>query len=157
MLGRGMVINKFRGDRSLLEPGLEFLEKKSGVPVVGVVPYFQDIRLPEEDAVALEQPQPDRNDACINIAVIRLPHISNFDDFDPLKEQERVNLYYVDSPEQIDGADLIILPGTKTTVADLDWLVSRGLDKKILRLYKRGTLIIGIWGGYLMLGWHVLD
>ncbi len=156
-LVRGLVINKFRGDRSLLEPGLGFLEKKSGVPVIGVVPYFQDIRLPEEDAVALEQRQPDRNDAWINIAVIRLPHISNFDDFDPLKEQERVNLHYVNAPEQIDGADLVILPGTKTTIADLDWLVSRGLDKKILQLYKHGAFIVGICGGYQMLGERILD
>lgn len=156
-LVRGLVINKFRGDLSLLGSGLEFLEKKAGVPVVGVIPYFHDIRLPEEDAVALEQCKPNRQDAWIDIAVVRLPHISNFDDFDPFKEQERVNLHYVDAPEQMDNADLVILPGSKTTAADLDWLVSRGLDKKILQLYERGTFVIGICGGYQMLGERIFD
>ena len=156
-LVRGLVINKFRGDRSLLEPGLEFIENESKIPVVGVIPYFRDIRLPEEDAVALEQRQPDRQGAGINIAVVRLPHISNFDDFDPLEEQEQVNLHYVDSPEQVDDADLVILPGSKTTAADLDWLVSRGLDRKILQVYERGAFIIGICGGYQMLGERIFD
>lgn len=154
---RGLVINKFRGDRSLLKPGLEFLENEARIPVVGVIPYFRDIRLPEEDAVALERRQSDRQDAWINIAVVRLPHISNFDDFDPLEEQEHVNLSYVDSPEQMDSADLVILPGSKTTTADLDWLVSRDLDKKILQLYEHGAFIIGICGGYQMLGERIVD
>jgi len=151
------VINKFRGDLSLLESGLKYLEDKARIPVVGVLPYFRDIRLPEEDAVALEQRQPGREGAWINIAVVRLPHISNFDDFDLLEEQEHVNLHYVDSPEQMDDADLVILPGSKTTAADLDWLVARKLDKKILQLYERGAFIIGICGGYQMLGERILD
>jgi len=156
-LVRGLVINKFRGDRSLLGSGLEFLKEKSGVPVVGVIPYFQDIRLPEEDAVALEQCKPNRQGAWIDIAVVRLPHISNFDDFDPFKQQERVNLHYVDTPEQMDNADLVILPGSKTTTADLDWLASKGLDNKILELHERGAFIIGICGGYQMLGKCIFD
>jgi adenosylcobyric acid synthase len=156
-LVRGLLINKFRGDRSLLEPGLEFLENESGIPVLGVIPYFRDIRLPEEDAVALDQRQPGRREGEINVAVVRLPHISNFDDFDPLEEQEQVSLRYVDSPEQLDGADLVILPGTKATAADLDWLVSRGLDKKILQVYERGAFVIGICGGYQMLGQNISD
>jgi len=154
---RGLVINKFRGDLSLLEPGLSFLENKSRIPVIGVVPYFRDIKLPEEDSVALDRRQQGRQHASIDIAVIRLPHISNFDDFDPLEQQERVNLHYVDSPEQMDNADLVILPGSKTTAADLDWLVSRGLDEKIRQLHERGAFIIGICGGYQMLGERILD
>jgi len=156
-LVQGLVINKFRGDRSLLEPGLQFLEKQGGVPVVGVIPYFQDIRLPEEDAVALDRRQPGRQGAWVDVAVVRLPHISNFDDFDPLAEQEQVNLHYVDAPEEMDAADLVILPGSKATGADLDWLVSRGLDKKIRQLHERGAFIIGICGGYQMLGKRILD
>lgn len=156
-LVQGLVINKFRGDRSLLEPGLKFLKRESRIPVIGVIPYFQDIRLPEEDAVALEQYRPGWHGARIKIAVVRLPHISNFDDFDPLEMQECVTLQYVDSPEQLDDADLVILPGTKTTVADLDWLVTRGLGGKILQVYEHGAFIIGVCGGYQMLGESIFD
>jgi adenosylcobyric acid synthase len=156
-LVRGLVINKFRGDFSLLEPGVRILEQKAGVPVVGVIPYFRDIKLPEEDSVALERRQPGRRGAWINVAVIKLPHISNFDDFDPLEEQELVNLHYVDAPQQMGEADLVILPGSKTTAADLDWLVSTGLDEEILQLHERGAFIIGICGGYQMLGERILD
>ncbi|MFC2067489.1 cobyric acid synthase [Chloroflexota bacterium] len=156
-LVRGLVINKFRGDCSLLEPGLGLLESKAKVPVLGVIPYFNDIRLPEEDSVMLEWHQPKRQDTEINIAVVRLPHISNFDDFDPLAEPEHVNLYYVDTPEQMDDADLVILPGSKTTVSDLDWMLSRGLGSKILELHERGAFIIGICGGYQMLGQYIFD
>jgi len=154
---RALVINKFRGDRALLEPGLGFLEKKAGIPVAGVVPYFRDIHIAQEDSVTLEQPESRQGTAQIDVAVIRLPHISNFDDFDPLDREEGVRVRYVGSAESLNHPDLVILPGSKTTVADLGWLNSSGLARRITELYERGFFIIGICGGYQMLGRYIND
>jgi adenosylcobyric acid synthase len=154
---KALVINKFRGDPKLLEPGLKFLEKKAGIPVAGVIPYFHDIQIAQEDSVALEQLKPRQNPAQIDIAVIRLPHISNFDDFDPLDKENGVRVRYVNSVENLDHPDLIILPGSKTTVADLSWLKESGLARHISELYQRGAFIIGICGGYQMLGRYIND
>jgi len=153
---KALVINKFRGDRKLLEPGLKFLEKKSGIPVAGVIPYFHDIHIAQEDSVALERLKP-QGAAQTDIAVIRMPHISNFDDFDPLAQEKGVRVRYVDSIENLNHPDLIILPGSKTTVADLGWLNSSGLARRITELYQRGVFIIGICGGYQMLGSSIND
>lgn len=117
---KALVINKFRGDRALLEPGLRFLETKAGVPVAGVLPYFQNLYIAQEDSVSLEEMKSPEKSPTIDIAVIRLPHISNFDDFDPLNSEEGVRVRYVNSVESINHPDLIIIPGSKTTMADLD-------------------------------------
>jgi adenosylcobyric acid synthase len=154
---RALVINKFRGDKKLLEPGLEFLEKKAGIPVAGVIPYFHDIRIAQEDSVSLEQLKPKESPAQIDIAVIRLPHISNFDDFDPLDKENGVRVRYVSSVEGLNHPDLIILPGSKTTVSDLNWLKANGLADKIAELHHYGAFIIGICGGYQMLGRYIND
>jgi adenosylcobyric acid synthase len=154
---KALVINKFRGDQKLLEPGLKFLEKKAGIPVAGVIPYFHDIHIAQEDSVTLEQLKPRQSPAHIDIAVIRLPHISNFDDFDPLDKENGVRVRYVNSVESLDHPDLIILPGSKTTVADLGWLNSSGLARRITELYQQGAFIIGICGGYQMLGRYIND
>ena len=154
---KALVINKFRGDLALLEPGLRFLERKAGIPVAGVIPYFDDIHIAQEDSVALEQRKPQQGTAQINVAVIRMPHISNFDDFDPLDKEEEVRVRYVDSIENLNHPDLIILPGSKTTVADLDWLKASGLAHRVTELYQRGVFIVGICGGYQMLGTHIHD
>jgi adenosylcobyric acid synthase len=156
-LVKALVINKFRGDRRLLEPGLKFLEKKAGIPVAGVIPYFHDIQIAQEDSVALEQLKPRQSPAQIDIAVIRLPHISNFDDFDPLDKENGVRVRYVNSVESLDHPDLIILPGSKTTVSDLVWLKASGLANRITELYQRGAFIIGICGGYQMMGRYIND
>jgi len=154
---KAFVINKFRGDKNLLEPGLRFLERRTGVPVAGVIPWFNDIRVAEEDALGLEPPQPGSSSAEVDIAVIQLPHLSNFDDFDPLQEEAGVSLRYVASSHQLGNPDVVILPGSKTTVADLKWLRQHSLDKHITDLHRLGAFVIGICGGYQMLGQKILD
>ena len=153
------IINKFRGDISLLEPGLVWLEERTGKPVLGVVPYYNDIEIAEEDSVSLEQRQQlkSQTDYVLDIAVMGLPHISNFDDFDPLKREPGVRLRYVESRDSLGEPDLIILPGTKTTMADLWWLHERGFAAEIRRQADAGTPVIGICGGYQMMGRRILD
>jgi adenosylcobyric acid synthase len=155
---KAFVINKFRGDISLLKPGLDFLENRTGIPVAGVVPYYNDIQIAEEDSVALER----RRDASaadnkIDIAVIRLPHVSNFDDFDALENEADVSLRYASKKASLGNPDLIIIPGTKTTVEDLEYLRSSGLAKAIIDQAKARTPVIGICGGYQMLGQRIFD
>lgn len=156
---KAFIINKFRGDVTLLEPGLRFLEERTGIPVAGVVPYFHDIHIPEEDAVSLEERvrMKSKNDYLLDVAVIGLPHISNFDDFDPLKRENGVRLRYVEPNDKLGEPDLIIIPGSKTTVADLEYLRRMGLAEEITTLYRRGTYVIGICGGFQMLGQGILD
>ena len=156
---RGFVINKFRGDLSLLTPGLTWLENRTGIPVVGVVPYYRDIHIPEEDSVSLEERRrmKEQDTYLLDIVVIGLPHISNFDDFDPLKLEEGVRLRFVESNDSLGDPDLIILPGTKTTMADLEWLRGQGFDAGIRGLWGKGTPVLGICGGYQMLGRRIMD
>jgi adenosylcobyric acid synthase len=156
---RGFVINKFRGDPSLLEPGPAQLEAITGVPTLGVVPYFRDIQLPDEDSLGLpaSSAADGSPDAAVDIAVIRLPHIANFDDMDPLRRTPGVRVRFVDAPETFGTPDLIVLPGTKTTVADLAWLRQRGLAAEIAARRAAGTPILGICGGFQMLGRRIRD
>ena len=155
---KGFVINKFRGDISLLTDGLTWLEERTGTPVVGVVNYFRDIHIPEEDSVALDLPprHADSNNV-LDIAVVQVPHISNFDDFDPLARESSVTLRYVNSPEQLGAPDLVVLPGTKTTIADLAWMEDRGLADAVRNAHRAGSAVIGICGGYQMLGTLIQD
>lgn len=152
---KALVINKFRGDISLLKPGLEFLEQRTGIPVAGVLPYLRDIYIPDEDSVSLDERPKERGDGRLKVAVVRFPHISNFDDFDPLKRD--ADLWYVTSTQGLGDPALIILPGTKSTVADMEWLRGTGLAGEILRLWENGAFIIGVCGGYQMLGERLLD
>ncbi len=154
---KGFVINKFRGDESLLTDGLTWLEERTGIPVAGVVHHFRDIHIPEEDSVALDLPSPMTADPVLDIAVVQLPHISNFDDFDVLAREPGVSLRYVDSPASLGRPDLVILPGTKTTIPDLDWMNSRGLTRAVESLRQQGAAVLGICGGYQMLGTRILD
>ena len=153
------IINKFRGDVSLLEPGLVWLEERTGKPVLGVVPYYRDIEIAEEDSVSLERREQSMflGDYVLDIAVISLPHISNFDDFDPLNREPGVRLRYVENRDSLGEPDLIILPGTKTTMADLWWLREQGIAAEIQRQAQSGTPVIGICGGYQMMGRRILD
>ena len=158
-LVRGLVVNKFRGDPALFVDGVSILEEKAGVPVLGVVPYLHDLYLPEEDAVAIDQ-EGDLSgglDEATDIAVIHLPCIANFDDFDPLATEPGVRLRYVDTAEGLGQPDAIILPGTKSTVADLEWLHRRGLAKRLVDFAEAGGAVVGICGGYQMLGESILD
>ncbi|MFN3476518.1 MAG: cobyric acid synthase [Candidatus Methylomirabilales bacterium] len=155
---KGFIINKFRGDPTLLQPGLVFLEERTGVPVLGVLPYLRDLRLPAEDSVSLESaPTCSDPSALLDIAVIHLPRISNFDDFEPLIQEPGVSVRYVHRLEQLASPDLIILPGTKSTASDLLFLEKSGLAQEVRTKAGQGVPIIGICGGYQLLGERVLD
>ena len=154
---KAFVINKFRGDPSLLTDGLDMLEARTGIPVAGVVHYFQNIHIPEEDSVALDLPIRSSADALLDIAVIKLPHVSNFDDFDPLARENGVTLRYAESPAELGRPDMAILPGTKTTMADLAWMESQRLTGALRDLHSQGTAVVGICGGYQMLGEKLYD
>ena len=156
---KGFIINKFRGDASLLTDGLTMLEDRTGIPVAGVVHHYRDIHIPEEDSVALDIPlrSGGNGQAALDVAVIQLPHISNFDDFDPLAREPGVSLRYVSRTDELGKPDLVILPGSKTTIPDLAWMNSRGLGRAVQELHGRGTAIVGICGGYQMLGQRLYD
>jgi adenosylcobyric acid synthase len=156
-LVHGFVINKFRGDLSLLQPGLDFLVQHTGTPVLGVVPYLPRLRIAEEDAVALERPVAEESTGTLQVVVARLPYIANFDDFDLLAAEPSVRLRYVDAPDQIVSPDLIILAGSKSTAADLQFLRASGMADRIVALAERGTPVLGICAGYQMLGERICD
>lgn len=157
---KGIIINKFRGDKTLLTPGIDFLEKRTGIKVLGIVPYFKDIKIPEEDSVSLEGAQSKESKTKkLDIAVIHLPHISNFTDFDALEREPDVILRYVRRREELDSPDIIIIPGTKNTIADLLYLRNSRLAQRIVSIITSNgsTLLIGICGGYQMLGKKIHD
>ena len=153
---RGFVLNKFRGEIDLLKPGFETLQNMTGAPMLGVLPYIEGLRLPEEDSVSLSHVTRDRTKP-VTVAVLRLPRISNFTDFEPLQVNPMVNVIYAHHKEDLEGADLVILPGTKNTVADLEWLRENEMDSSIRDLSRQGRPIIGICGGYQMLGKKIHD
>ena len=153
----GFLINRFRGDRRLLEPGLEMLTARTGVPVLGVVPFIRERLVPAEDSLDLEHMAGTVRDARIEVAVIGLPRIANFDDFEPLAEEPGVRVRFVRSAAELGDAHLVILPGTKTTVADLTWLYESGLAAAIREVAAAGRPVIGICGGFQMLGQRVAD
>ncbi len=155
---KGVIINKFRGDITLLQSGLEQIESLTGVPVLGVMPWL-DIDLEDEDGVALQNGKygPATGGQVLDIAVIQLPHIANFTDFNALAAQPDVGLRYVSHPAALAGADLVILPGSKNTLGDLHWLQQSGLAAALLARHQAEVPIIGICGGYQMLGKHIID
>ena len=154
---KGIIINKFRGDMRLFAEGRKMLEDICGIPVLGVVPYFKDIYIEEEDSVSLEKKQRELAEGKVNIAVVLLRHISNFTDFDTLERDSRVNLFYTNNVSDIQRADIIILPGTKATLDDLLELRRSGCAQAIQRAHRDGKMVIGICGGYQMLGQTVSD
>lgn len=155
---RGLIVNKFRGDPTLFTDGIAILEARGGVPVLGVIPYVADHGIPEEDAVAIEaQNRTASAPGAVDIAVIALPRIANFDDFDPLAAEPDVRVRYVSRPAEIGQPDAVIIPGTKSTIADLNWLHSSGLADCIRQLAEAGAAVVGICGGYQMLGARVAD
>lgn len=176
-LVRGLVVNKFRGDFALFSDGVQILEEKGNVPVLGVVPYLRNLNLPDEDAVSVEDAlhkfEPLRRGdteegnkelrdsvppwSGLDIVVLALPRISNFDDFDPLKAESGVTLRYVSSTSEFGHPHAVIIPGTKSTIADLDWLRQTGLAEAVTKFAKNGGAVVGICGGYQMLGEAIAD
>lgn len=152
---KGTVVNKFRGDRAILQPGIEILEKLCGVPVAGVVPYMH-LDIDDEDSLSTRfDGSAGRKD--IDIAVIKLPRISNFTDLAPLERFANVSVRYIEKPDKLMEPDMIVIPGTKSTIADLQWLRQSGLEAAILHAHDRGAIVFGICGGYQMLGKTVHD
>jgi adenosylcobyric acid synthase len=164
----GFVVNKFRGDPSLLGDGLARLEQRSGVPTLGVLPYVHDVALDAEDSLALDRRRPrpaasspdsDNGPAApaLDVAAVRFPRIANFTDLDALALEPAVGVRLVDHPAALGDPDLVVLPGTKATVSDLGWLRGRGLDRAVEAARRRGSAVLGICGGYQMLGRVVVD
>jgi len=157
----GFVVNKFRGDRTLLEPGLEELTRLTGRPVYGVLPWHPDLWLDSEDALDLAGRRSvdgaSRTDPPLRVAVVRLPRISNFTDVDALGLEPGVDVVFASDPRTLADADLVVLPGTRATIADLAWLRSRGLDRAVLAHAAAGRAVLGICGGFQMLGRRISD
>ncbi len=157
-LVKGLIINKFRGDVSLFTSAVEFLEEKTGKPVLGVIPYIEQLGIDDEDSVSLEDKQESSSQTGdIRIAVIQLPKISNFTDFDSLNGETDVSVTYVQEGEALSAYDLIILPGSKNTVEDMQWLRQSGMEQHIQQALQQGTPVVGICGGYQMLGQWIHD
>ena len=157
-LVRAFVINKFQGDSSLLDSGIRFLEERTGIPTLGVVPYLLDWRGDEEDSLGIEnRRRGEPTSASLQIVVVRLPFISNYTDFDVLLDEDDIWVRYAVSPEELDEAAAIILPGTKSPIDDLRWLRERGLAEAIIGKATAGVPVVGICGGYQMLGKTILD
>lgn len=148
----GFIVNKFRGDASLLTPGLQELELRTGVRVLGVVPWVSDVLPPAEDSLDLEDVTFAGGVPALDVAVVRLPRIANFDDFEPLAREPRVRLRFTRKATDVAGADFIVLPGSKSTIADLAWLRESGMADAILDAARRDRPVLGICGGYQMLG-----
>ena len=154
---KGIIINKFRGDLRLFDEGRRMLEDLCGIPVLGVVPYFKDIHIEEEDSVALAQKSWQLEAGKVNVAVIMLKHLSNYTDFDALERDPRIHLFYTNNVDDILKADIIILPGSKSTLDDLYELRRNGCAQAIVRASREGTTVLGICGGYQMMGVEVCD
>lgn len=153
---KGVIINKFRGDKTILEPGIKMLEDIIKIPVLGVIPYTY-LKLEDEDSLSSSFNNKRSKSKPIDVAVIYLPHISNFTDFNMFETQEDVNLRYVRRGEAIGETDMVIIPGSKNTISDLMYLKESGLDIEIHKLQKQGKLIWGVCGGYQMLGQKIYD
>lgn len=154
---KGILVNKFRGDIRLFESGIKMLEELCGIPVVGVVPYYKDIYIEEEDSLALATKSVQAERGKVNIAVVLLRHLSNFTDFNALERDSRVHLFYTNNTEELAKADIIILPGSKSTLSDLYELRRNGVAQAVIRAHREGATVLGICGGYQLMGREVFD
>jgi adenosylcobyric acid synthase len=154
---KGILINKFRGDIRLFESGVKMLEELCGIPVVGVVPYYKDIYIEEEDSLALATKSVQTEQGKVNIAVVLLRHLSNFTDFNVLERDPRVHLFYTNNVDELSKADIILLPGSKSTLADLHELRRNGVAQAVIRAHREGATVMGICGGYQIMGQEVCD
>ena len=156
-LVKGILINKFRGDLRLFESGIKMLEDLCGIPVLGVIPYYKDIVIEEEDSVSLATKSLEAEQGKVNIAIVLLRHLSNFTDFNALEQDPRVHLFYTNNTRELAKADIIILPGSKNTIDDLAELRRNGVASALLRARREGATVLGICGGYQMMGREILD
>ena len=154
---KGILINKFRGDARLFEDGKQMLEDLTGLPVVGILPYFRNIYIEQEDSVVLSSKYKSAVKGKINVAVILLKRLSNFTDFDRMENDSRVNLFYTNDPAEISKSEIVIIPGSKNTIDDLLYIKNNGVAKAIYEVQKAGKTVIGICGGYQMLGQTIED
>jgi adenosylcobyric acid synthase len=154
---KGIIINKFRGDIRLFDSGRQMLEDICGVPVLGVLPYFKNIHIEEEDSVSLDFKSRHAEADKVNIAVVLLRHMSNFTDFYSLENDARVHLFYTNNVDELAKADVIVVPGSKSTIDDLRELRRNGCAQAILQAYRNGATVLGICGGYQILGQEVID
>ncbi len=156
---KAFIINKFRGDVTLVYPGPEMLQERTGIPTLGVLPYFTNIHLPEEDSLATENQLDSgvNSKVYLDVVIPRIPHMSNTDDFDRLRDDPRLRVRIVSKPSEYGAPDLIVLPGSKTTIKDLLWLNESGLSDLIVQSLSEGAAVIGICGGFQMLGSVIKD
>ena len=157
---QGIIINRFRGDPTLFDEGIEFIEKKTGLPVLGLIPFFRHIKIDSEDGLPLDvliDPIETLQQDKINIAVLRLPHISNFTDFNPLECEPDVRLHYLSNPRILNGYNVVILPGTKNVRSDMGWLQETGWATLLKSYVADDGKIGGVCGGYQMLGKSIKD
>ncbi len=152
---KGILINKFRGDIRLFEPGIKMLQDLCGIPVLGVIPYYNDIYIEDEDSVMLHTKNICSHQGKVNVAIVLLRHMSNFTDFNVLELNENVHLYYTNNTDEIEKADVILIPGTKNTISDLSDIRKNGVAKSIKKAHKSGATVVGICGGYQMMGIEV--
>jgi adenosylcobyric acid synthase len=153
----GVIINKFRGDISLFEDGIHWLEKKTGIPVIGVLPYLENHMIDGEDSLSLNNQFPDRKKGNLDIAVIQLPFISNYSDLEPFLYEEDVSIRWVKQASEFGNPDAVIIPGTKSTINDLNTLKDKQIDRLIQKHIENGGYVIGICGGYQILGEEIID
>ncbi len=154
---KGVLINKFRGDLKLLETGLRFLEDRTGIPTIGVLPWQENLGVPQEDAAMLAEIARPAADAPLTIGVIHLPCISNYTDFEALDDEPDVAVHYLSDPAIAPHLDVLVIPGTKSTVADLNWLRTSGWENFLARHRRAGGWVLGVCGGYQMLGRRIID
>lgn len=154
---KGILINKFRGDIRLFESGVKMLEDLCGIPVIGVVPYYKGIYVEEEDSVMLQTKNLKATVGKINVAVVLLRHLSNFTDFNALERDPRVHLYYTNNTDEIRKADIVLIPGSKSTLSDLYELRRNGVAQAILQAHRNGSTVMGICGGYQLMGQEICD
>lgn len=154
---KGIIINKFRGDIRLFESGIKMLEDLCGIPVLGVIPYFQNICLDQEDSLALTEKNRNASAGKVNVAVVLLRHLSNFTDFNVLEQDDRVHLYYAQHPDDLSTADVVIVPGTKSTLSDLLELRRSGMAQAVVAAAQNGKTVLGICGGYQIMGKEICD
>jgi adenosylcobyric acid synthase len=154
---KGIIINKFRGDIALFSDGKKIIEDLTGIPVVGIIPWFQDIFIDDEDSVVIDSKQQLAKDNKINIAVVLLKHMSNFTDFNSLERIPEVHLYYAANPSDLEKADIVILPGSKNTISDMQYLRNSGMAKAIINAHAEQKAVYGICGGYQIMGTEICD